>query len=151
MAGGPFERFSEIAHGLREGVAIKYGSQQCDVEVWEELTLLRSGKHPFRENVDFDGSFAPVPDLVDAELPVDFQFVDAASCPLDFDRELWAFPRLRPKRIALAGFGGTFVLFSRQRPSVKQPHFDATIHAPRCEDVAQLCLDLLIILLLAHD
>src|SRR6266498_916779 len=146
-----FERLSEIAHGLGERVAIEHRSEQFDVEVWKEPTALRSAKRSLRENVDFNDSFAPVPDFLDAQFAVDLQLVDAAPCPLDFDRELWAFPRLRSKDIALIGFGGALVLFSRQRPTAERPHFDATIDAPRVAKVSDVRLDLLMILRRTHD
>src|ERR1051326_1127062 len=76
-----FERFSEVAYRLRERVAIEHRREQLDIQIGQHAAAVRADERSVCEDVDLDDSFEPVPDLVDAELAVDLQPVDAAAGP----------------------------------------------------------------------
>src|SRR6267142_2266334 len=111
------ERFSEIADGLGEGVAVEHRGQESEVEVGEETAAWRAFELLTLEHVDLDDSFAPDPDFVDAEFLVDLQLVDAASRPFDFDRQLRPIAALRSEDVALVRFGAPLLFLFLQSPT----------------------------------
>src|SRR5260221_3470390 len=139
------ERFSEIPDSLGEGVAVEHRRQESEVEGGEETAAWRPVELLTLEHVDLDEPFAPDPDFLDAEFFVDLKFVDAASRPFDFDRQLRPIAGLRSEDVALIRFGAPLLLLFLQGPAADRGDFHASFDTPGLQQMSDERLDQLVI------